>query len=444
MRGPERIIASLFFREEAFSVLANTPTRARQRSDTCPGQWPTALKEQTMSIGAGASTKAVHAGDKRLKPDHALTTPVVLTSTFTFEDVDDLVGFQKAHQADPAIERSEYGRYGNPTIGAVERKLAELDRGEAAILFSSGMAAVTVTLLSLLSAGAHVVITDDCYRRTREFVLEFLPRYGIQSTKVPMGDYGALEAAICPETRLLISESPTNPYLRVVDLPRLVGIARKHGPLTVIDSTFATPINQRPLEYGVDVVIHSATKYLGGHNDLLGGAITGSSEIVGKVRETENIIGAISDPHAAYLLLRGLKTLALRVRHQNETGMQIARFLEQDAHVAKVFYPGLESHPDHAVATQQMAGFGGVVSFELDGDLEKTKRFVDALRIPYIGPSLGGTESLVLPVALSSYFDYTPEERSALGISDTLIRLAVGVEDGEDLIADLTQALEAA
>jgi cystathionine gamma-synthase len=396
-----------------------------------------------MSSEVGSSTKAVHAGEKRAKPDHALTTPVVQTSTFTFENVDDLVGFQEAHKANPAMERSEYGRYGNPTIGAVERKLAELDSGEAALLFSSGMAAVTVTLLGLLSAGAHVVVTDDCYRRTREFVLDMLPRFGIEGTKVPVGDYEALEAAIRPNTRLILSESPTNPYLRVVDLPKLVDIAQQHGLLTIIDSTFATPINQRPLEFGVDIVIHSATKYLGGHNDLLGGVIVGSSEIVGKVRETENIIGAISDPHTAYLLLRGLKTLALRVRHQNETGLRLARYLEQDGRVSEVYYPGLPSHRDHDVAREQMSGYGGVVSFELDADLAATARFVDALQVPYIGPSLGGTESLVLPVALASYYDFTPEERAELGISDTLIRLAVGVEDAEDLIADLAQALDA-
>lgn len=396
-----------------------------------------------MSRKAGASTRAVHAGEKRIKADHALTTPLVQTSTFTFEDVEDLVGFQEAHMANPAMERSEYGRYGNPTIAAVQRKLANLDNGEAALLFSSGMAAVTVTLLGLLSSGDHVVITDDCYRRTREFVLDFLPRYGITATKVPVGDYAALETAIRPDTALILSESPTNPYLRVVDLPRLVEIARQHGLQTIIDSTFATPINQRPLEFGIDIVIHSATKYLGGHNDLLGGVIVGSSEIVGKVRETENLIGAISDPHTAYLLLRGLKTLALRVWHQNETGLQIARFLEQDRRVRHVYYPGLPSHADHQIACDQMSGHGGVVSFELDADLATTARFVDSLRVPYIGPSLGGTESLVLPVALASYYDHTPEERAALGISDTLIRFAVGVEDGDDLVADLAQALDA-
>ncbi len=396
-----------------------------------------------MSRKAGASTRAVHAGEKRIKPDHALTTPLVQTSTFTFEDVADLVGFQEAHKANPAMERSEYGRYGNPTIAAVQRKLADLDNGEAALLFSSGMAAVTVTLLGLLSSGDHVVITDDCYRRTREFVLDFLPRYGIAATKVPVGDYDALETAIRPDTALILSESPTNPYLRVVDLPRLVEIARQHGVQTIIDSTFATPINQRPLEFGIDIVIHSATKYLGGHNDLLGGVIVGSSQIVGKVRETENLIGAISDPHTAYLLLRGLKTLALRVRHQNKIGLQIARFLEQDERVRHVYYPGLPSHADHRIACDQMSGHGGVISFELDADLATTARFVDSLRIPYIGPSLGGTESLVLPVALASYYDYTPEERAALGISDTLIRFAVGVEDGDDLVADLAQALDA-
>lgn len=397
-----------------------------------------------MAVNTGASTTAVHAGERRRKVDHALTTPIVQTSTFTFDNVADLVAFQEARKADPAIERAEYGRYGNPTIGAVERKLAELDKGDAALLFSSGMAAVTITLLSLLSAGDHVVVTDDCYRRTRDFVFNFLPRYGVAATKVPVGDYEGLERVVQPNTRLIMSESPTNPYLRIVDLPRLVDVARRHGLTTVIDTTFATPINLRPLEYGIDVVMHSATKYLGGHNDVLGGVIVGSSEIIGKVRETENIIGAISDPHTAYLLLRGLKTLALRVRHQNQTGMQIARFLEQDRRVARVYYPGLESHRDYVVAREQMSGFGGVVTFELDGDLDLTARFIDALKVPYIGPSLGGTESLVLPVALSGYYDYTPAERAALGISETLVRYAVGVEDGDDLVADLAQALDAA
>jgi cystathionine gamma-synthase len=395
-----------------------------------------------MTSGSSLSTRAVHTGEARDKPYHALTTPIVQTSTFTFNDTADLVDFMDAHLWGDETERTEYGRYGNPTLAAVERKLADLDSGEAALLFSSGMAAVTVTLLTLLSAEAHMVMTDDCYRRTRQFITQFLNRYGVEATQVPVGDFEALEAAIRPNTRLILSESPTNPYLRVVDLPRLVEIARKHGLKTVIDSTFATPINQRPLEFGVDLVIHSATKYLGGHNDLLAGVVIGSDYLIAGLRETQGMIGAISDPNTAYLLLRGLKTLDLRVTRQNDTGLKVARFMEGHPAVRRVHYPGLPSHPDYAIAREQMSAFGGVISFELDADLETTGCFIDALQIPYIGPSLGGVESLVGQVALVSYYELSSEERAEIGISDTLVRLAVGIESAHDIIADLAQALD--
>jgi len=397
-----------------------------------------------MTSSCSFSTRAVHAGEARAKPYHSLTTPIVQTSTFTFADTTDLVDFMEAHLWGDEKERTEYGRYGNPTLAAVERKLADLDSGEAALLFSSGMAAVTTTLLSLLSSGAHLVMTDDCYRRTRQLITQFLNRYGVEATQVPVGDYEALEAAIRPNTRLILSESPTNPYLRVVDLPRLVEIARRHGLKTVIDSTFATPINQRPLEFGVDLVIHSATKYLGGHNDLLAGVVTGSEYMIAGLRETSGMIGAISDPNTAYLLLRGLKTLELRVVRQNETGLKVAHFMERHPAVRRVYYPGLPGHPDYAIAREQMSGFGGVISFELDADLEATGRFIDALQIPYIGPSLGGVESLVGQVALVSYYELSSEERAKIGISETLVRLAVGIESADDIIADLAQALDQA
>jgi cystathionine gamma-synthase len=371
-----------------------------------------------------------------------VTTPIVQTSTFTFTDTSDLVDFQEASQRGEQGDRVEYGRYGNPTVMAVERKLADLENGEAAMLFSSGMAAVTLALLTWLPADTHVVLTNDSYRRTREFATEFLPRYGVKATQVPAGDYNALESAIRPDTRLILTESPTNPYLRVLDMPRLVDIARRHGLRTVVDSTFATPINQRPLEFGVDLILHSATKYLGGHNDLLAGVAVGSRDVIAELRETQNLIGAICDPHAAYLLLRGLKTLALRVARHNDTGLQVARFLEGHPKVRRVYYPGLPSHPDHRIAQEQMSGCGGVVSFELHADQETTGRFIDALRIPLIGPSLGGAESLVIQVALTSYYTFTAEEKAAIGISDTLVRLAVGLEDSDDLIADLAQALD--
>jgi len=390
------------------------------------------------------STRVVHAGEKRVKPHHAITTPIVQASTYTFENTQDLVNYMEAKIWGDETEREEYGRYGNPTIAAAEAKLADLDSGEAACLFSSGMAAVTSTLLTLLSAGGHVIMTDDCYRRTRQFVTKFLARYGVEATQVPMGDYEALEAAIRPNTKLILSESPTNPYLRVLDLEKLVEIAKKHKLKTVIDSTFATPINQRPLEFGVDFVVHSATKYLGGHNDLLAGVVIGSDYMIGAIKETQSMLGDVSDPHTAYLLLRGLKTLELRVQRHNDSADKIAHFLAKHPAVRRVYYPGLACHPDYDVAVEQMSAFGGVVSFELETDLEGTGRFIDQLQIPYIGPSLGGVESLVEQVALVSYYELSTEERAEIGISDSLDRLAVGIESADDLLADLAQALDKA
>jgi cystathionine gamma-synthase len=395
-----------------------------------------------MSKQQSIRTRAVHGGEKRVKPGYSVTTPIFQTSTYTFKDSRDLADYMEAKLWGDEVDREEYGRYGNPTVAAAERKLADLDGAEAACLFSSGMAAVTTTLLTLLSAGSHVIMTDDCYRRTRGFVTRFLKRYGVEATQVPMGDYEALEAAIQPNTKVILSESPTNPYLRVLDIPRVVEIARRHKIKTVIDSTFATPINQRPIEMGVDFVVHSATKYLGGHNDLLAGVVVGSEYMIAAVKDTQAMLGDVSDPHTAYLLIRGLKTLALRVKQQNRTARAVARFLENHPAVVRVYYPGLSSHPDFAVAKTQMDGFGGVVSFTLNTDFQGTAEFIDKLTIPYIGPSLGGVESLIEQVACMSYYELSTEEREAIGIKDNLIRLAVGIEDTDDLIADLAQALE--
>ena len=388
------------------------------------------------------STRVVHAGEKRRKPHHALTQPIVQTSTFTFENTADLIEFEEGKIWGDKQGREEYARYGNPTLAAAEAKLVDLDGGEAACLFSSGMAAVTTTLLSLLSSGDHIVVTDDCYRRTHQFINEFLARYGVTATQVAMGDYDALEAAIQPNTKIIVSESPTNPYLRVLDLEKLVAIAKERDIKTVIDSTFATPINQRPLEFGVDFVIHSATKYLGGHNDILAGVVIGSDYMIGAIKDTQGMFGDVCDAHTAYMLIRGLKTLELRVQRQNETADKVANFLSKHPGVRHVFYPGLAGHPDYNVAIEQMDGFGGVVSFELDSDLEGTGQFVDYLRIPYIGPSLGGVESLVTQIAVTTFFDLSSEERAEIGISDSLVRFAVGVESADDILADLAQALD--
>ena len=393
-------------------------------------------------IKRGPSTDAVHAGAARTNAYHALTTPVVQTATYTFENTADLCAFQEARMWGGARDRTEYGRYGNPTVAACEARLAALDHAEDAVLFSSGMAAVTSVLLALLPSGAHVVIGDDCYRRTRQFCLTFLKRFGVTTTVVPMGDLAALEAAIQPNTRLIVSESPTNPYLRVVDLVRLAEIANRHGVKTLIDSTFATPLNQTPLDFGIDLVVQSATKYLSGHNDLLAGVVTGKAGLIDSLRQTLGVLGGIVDPHTASLLTRGLKTLGLRVQRQNQNGLAVAQFLAQHPKVRRVWYPGLASHPDHEIAQAQMLGFGGVVSFEIDGTLEDTSRFIDAVEIPLIAASLGGVESLIEQPALMSYYELSTEERLKVGIKDNLVRLSLGVEDTDDLISDLAQALD--
>ncbi len=385
------------------------------------------------------STLAVHAGEEKRKPYGALTTPIVQTSTYTFEDTAEILDFmrRKADGATPV--RDEYGRYSNPTQSAAECKIAALEGGERALLFASGMCAITTTMLTLLSSGDHVVMVSSCYRRTREFALSFLSRWGIEATLVPIDQPDVLAAAIRPATRLIFCETPTNPYLRVMDLPRVVEIARPHDVTTMVDSTFATPINLRPLEHGVDLVIHSATKYLGGHNDLLAGAVIGSSQVLARIEEARGVLGGMGTPYDAYLLLRGLKTLDLRVRRQNENGQRVADFLDGHPAVHRVYYPGLPTHPDYEVARRQMTGFGGVVSLEIDGDMDKTGRFIDLLRLPYIGPTLGGVESIVeQPAALLSL---KPEERREAGIGDNLVRYALGIEDADDLIADLGQAL---
>lgn len=390
----------------------------------------------------GQSTRAVHSGVERRKAHNSLTTPIVQTATYTFEDTDDLINFMESKTWGDGSEREEYGRYGNPTVAAVERKLAALDGAEDAVLYASGMNAMTSLLLSVLPTGAHIVMTSDCYRRTRQFCQTFLQRLGITTSVVQNGDYEALEEAIIPrKTRFIISESPTNPYLRIADLERIADLGRKYRVRTVIDSTFATPINQRPYEWGIDFVVHSATKYLSGHNDLLAGVVVGRKDRIKALRDARGVLGGVVDPQNAFLLERGIKTLGIRVEQQNRTALAVARYLEAHPLIERVWYPGLESHPDHHIAAAQMSGFGGVISFEVAGDLETTGKFIDALQIPYIAPSLGGVESLIEQPALMSYYEKTTEERLALGIKDNLVRFAVGIEDTDDILDDLDQAL---
>jgi cystathionine gamma-synthase len=384
----------------------------------------------------GDSTRAVHGGEARFKAEDALTTPIFQTSTYVFRDTAEVLAYNAG-----AKTRWEYGRYGNPTQQAVERKLAQLEHAEDALFFPSGMNAVTCTLFALLQHGDHAVLSEDCYRNTRRFCRDVLSRFGIDVTFVRVGDYAGLEAALRPNTRVVIAESPTNPHLRVVDVPRLVEIAKRHGVALVLDSTLATPYNQRPFELGVRYVLHSVTKYLNGHQDLLAGALVGGAEEVAAVRKFCRPIGGIPDPHQSWLVLRGLKTFALRMERHNQNALAVARFLERHSGVERVWYPGLESHPDHALAREQLRGFGGLVSFEVRGDQAATLRVLDALELWLLGPSLGGVESLASHPATVSYSDLAPEERARIGIGDNLVRLAVGIEDADELIGDLEQAL---
>jgi len=385
------------------------------------------------------STLTVHAGEERRKPYHSLTTPIVQTSTYTFEDTEAILRFVEQKDASEPADREEYGRYGNPTQHAAERKIAALEGGERGLLFASGMNAIATTLLTLLSRGDHLIMVNGCYSRTQEFARKFLPRWGIEATFVPIDDPGALADAIRPNTGVIMSETPTNPYLRVMDLAAMTDVARQHGIITILDSTFATPINLRPLAYGLDLVVHSATKYLGGHNDLLAGVVVGSGDLVARIEATRGVLGGVGSPHDAYLLIRGLKTLDLRVQRQNANAQRVAEFLEEHLAIERVYYPGLSSHPDHEIAQKQMTGFGGVVSFDIDGDLEEAGRFVDCLHLPYVGPTLGGVESVVRQQAIFASSD--PEERRALGVADNLVRYALGIEGADDIIADLDQAL---
>jgi len=386
-------------------------------------------------------TVSVRGREPRGKAYDSITMPVALTSTYSFESTAQLTRYFEGE-----FEREEYGRYGNPTVRAAEHKVAALDNAEEAALFGSGMAAITTTLLALLRAGDHVVMTSDCYRRTRQFVTGFLARFGVESTLVPPGDPALVEAAIRPgKTRLIIAESPTNPYLRVADIPALAAIRKRTENCNLlIDSTFATPINQRPLELGANLVFHSCTKYHAGHNDLLAGAVCGSANLVSLVRDLRGVLGAVLDPHAAYLLIRGMKTMALRVQRQNQSALVIAKFLESHPNVRQVFYPGLESHADHALAKSSMGGFGGVISFRVKGDEKSAAALVDACKLATLAPSLGAVETLIEQPALMSFFELTTAERLAIGIYDDLIRLSVGIEECDDIVADLAQALAAA
>jgi len=382
-----------------------------------------------------SETKAVHGAADLEKKNGPLSTPIYQTSTFEVTDNDEQVRVRNTDH--------HYTRYGNPTNTVAEKTIAELEGMDAALTFASGMGAVTTTMMALLKSGDHVVAQRDIYGGVSKFLSQWLPKMGIETTFVDTNEYEQHERAIRPNTKLLHLESPTNPTLRVVDLKKVAAIARQHKLLSMIDATFGTPINQHPAEYGIDLVMHSGTKYLSGHSDLICGAVVGRHELIERIWETRTTLGNCMDPHASWLLVRGLKTLAVRVTRQNENALRVAEFLADHAKVRSVHYPFLKSHPQYAVARQQMSGGGGMVSFEVEGTGEDARRVSEAMRLFTLATSLGGVESLVSIPVLTSHAMIPAEARARMGVTEQMIRLSVGIENADDLIADLEQALQA-
>ncbi|PKU77976.1 cystathionine gamma-synthase 1, chloroplastic [Dendrobium catenatum] len=412
-------------------------------SDVLPSEdeAPNAVPTSAVSALFGSDQSlTVHAGERygRGLVTDSITTPLVRTSAYWFKNSDELIDFKEGRYAS-----YEYGRYGNPTTKSLEEKMSALERAESTLFVSSGMYASVALIMALVPAKGHIITTTDCYRKTRMFIEKELPKLGITVTIIDPADMNALKSALDQENvSLFFTESPTNPFLRCVDIELVSKLCHDRGTLVCIDGTFAPPVNQKALELGADLVIHSATKYIGGHNDVLGGCISGSDHLVSKIRLYHNVIGGVLNPDAAAMFVRGMKTLHLRVQEQNKTALRMAQVLEEHPKIVRVYYPGLPSHPEHHIAKRQMTGFGGVVSFEVKGDFHATKKFIDSLNIPYIAPSFGGVESIVDQPAIMSYWD-SKEDRVKYGIKDNLVRFSFGIEAFEDLKVDIFQALEA-
>lgn len=377
-------------------------------------------------------TRLIHAGEPEPRILGAVTTPVFQTVTFALPPL-------------ATMEDVRYVRLNNtPNHDALHGKLASLENGEAALVTASGMAAISTTLLTVLKAGDHLLAQNGVYGGTLGFFRDECPAFGIAVDLIDANDPASWRKALRPTTRAIYVEPMTNPLLEVGDLDAVVRFAREHDIVAIIDNTFATPVNFRPIDAGFDLVVHSATKYLNGHDDVAAGAVVGGAEWIDRIRARLERLGGCLDPHAAFLLHRGLKTLAVRVRYQNASALRIARFLEDHPAVTRVHYPGLESHPHHARARELFDGFGGTITFDVAGGLEAADRLMSTLRIAIPAPSLGGVETLVMSPARISHWGLTPEERARIGIGDGLVRLSVGLEATRDLIGDLEQALHAA
>jgi cystathionine beta-lyase/cystathionine gamma-synthase len=383
----------------------------------------------------GTSTLAIH-GDLKDKQFRSVVYPIYQTSTFAVEKTDDYQKF-----IDEVDDFYIYSRYGNPTVKEVEKRLALIENADDSILFSSGMAAITTTILSHVQSGDEIISLSSIYGVTYRFFRDYLPKFGVKVKFFQIEKVDEIEKLISPKTKLIYFETPVNPTTRIVDIEKIVKFAKREDLTTIIDNTFATPINQNPIDFGVDIVIHSATKYLSGHSDLIIGCVMSSRERIERIRKFKNVFGGNPDPHQAFLLGRSLKTLELRVKRQNENALKLAEFLSSHRKIRKVLYPGLKNHPEHELAKKQMSGFGGMLSFEIDGDLGRTKKFCDSLKVALNATSLGSVETLVSIPVLTSHVGMKKDELERAGISESMVRVSVGIENIEDIVWDFEQAL---
>jgi cystathionine gamma-synthase len=382
-------------------------------------------------------TASVWAGELKLFHEGSSTVPIVNTVTYAYKDLDEWYDVARGKK-----DGHIYSRNTNPTVAVLEEKIRHLEHAEAATSFSTGMAAISNTLYALLKPGDRVVSIKDSYGGTSKMFLEFLPKLNIEVELCETENHDQLEMEIRKGCDLVYLESPTNPTLKVIDLQRIASVAKNAGAIVVADNTFASPINQNPIALGVDLVIHSATKFLGGHSDTLCGLVCGKKELVQKIFDYREITGATLHPETAYNVIRGMKTLELRVLRQNENAMAVARFLEKHPKVSQVYYPGLESHTGHEIAKKQMRGFGGVLSFELQGGYESVKTLLHNMTFVHLAASLGSVSTLAGPPRTTSHVELSEKQRKQLGISESLVRYSVGIENSEDLIEDLKQALD--
>jgi methionine-gamma-lyase len=394
------------------------------------------MNEKNHPPWEGAQTRAVQTS-KDFNATHAVSPPIWQTTTFSAETAEDF-----AEIAISTRPSEFYTRYGNPTHRQVEATIAALEGGAAALVTGSGMGAIFAAVMSLVKCGDHVIAQRNHYAGTTTLFHEVFPRWGIECTVVEQEDTGAFEAALQPATRLIYAETPTNPLMQITDLREVAALARSRGVTTIVDNTFATPINQRPLELGIDAVVHSATKYLGGHHDVTAGAIVGGRDFIDRAWKFAIVAGAALSPFDSWLLLRGLRTIGLRVERQNQNAGALARLFESHPAVDRVYYPGLASHPQHALAAAQMSGFTGMLSLELAGGYQAAERFISSLRIAVRAASLGGFETLVVHPAAMWGLQLSPEQRRSTGISESLVRVSVGIEDERDLLGDFRRALD--